>query len=242
MIDNKNISTKLGVAIITIFALTALAFVLACEKNRPIGQVENNLPASNKNNPSENKTGNESTSQTKEGTISTLEEDLKKYPPMNPEEVARLTRLTKNWKTFRSEPSGYEFKYPSDYYIEKVESNNDDYIKVVSNGGCVSSREGNAKAICRVYIGSSRSNPKEDSMNELAAMKKALGENKSIPIFSIQDKIIVTNPNADTIGGSIYVQTSNNIYIISSGIVTYASFAKLQPIIQGIYFTLKEIN
>jgi ribosomal protein S16 len=41
--DNKNISTKLGVVIIVIFAVTALAFVLVYEKNKKISEVKNNV-------------------------------------------------------------------------------------------------------------------------------------------------------------------------------------------------------
>ncbi|MFA5994565.1 MAG: hypothetical protein WC823_06440 [Parcubacteria group bacterium] len=41
--DNKNISTKLGVAIIIIFSLTALAFVLLCERSKSTGVIQSDI-------------------------------------------------------------------------------------------------------------------------------------------------------------------------------------------------------
>lgn len=239
--DSKNISTKLGAIILVIFTLTALAFVLAYEKSRPISQIENNLPAVIKNNPSENKTGNEPINQVAEETINTLEEDLKNYPPMEPDEVTRLTNLTKTWKTFRNEEQGYEFKYPLNYHVSATVDNIAGYrtVKIISNekyygidGGCPNPPCEKTKIPNEITIESVNASFEsiKDSLKggewDRSSAKNILLNNH--PAFYYEGGVPTLN---------IIIKNKDKVFYINMQL-----FSQFKDVFQGIYFTFKEIN
>lgn len=236
---NKKISTIAGSLIILAIAMVLGWSFFAGEEKET--QDQNNVVLDNSN--SENReSNNNQNNQSQKEEATTFEEDLKNYPPMEQKEVDKLTDLTKDWKTFKNEEQGYEFKYPDNYSINK-EHETKNVISIISNGECTDySHSINNNKPCQIMISLIGNKNDPQIINELESIKNDYSK-EDISVFTNNNKIVISDPRGFAEDISFFVQIKDNMYRIAPVLLmTRAATDKVKTVIQGIYFTLKEIN
>ncbi|EKE11282.1 MAG: hypothetical protein ACD_15C00111G0011 [uncultured bacterium] len=240
--DNKKIPTILGTVLIIIFSATALAFVLVYENKRRANEVKSYSVKVVENNQPESKTEIKSAEQASEEAKTSFEEDLKSYPPMDPKEATRLTNLTKDWKTFKDEEKGYEFKYPSDYSVQIMDPGMHSYIKIVSNGRCMydTDMSGKNKGPCSFIL---RRGSEYNSEQIIEIKNNHRKGDQNIKIFSFDNKMFFINTDSNTFTDIVHVSDKNFTYHpFSFSFPPSPQRSEFRLVFQGIYFTLKSIN
>lgn len=128
--DNKNISTKLGVGIIVIFSITVLAFVMIWNNNHLVDNKE----ASNVNpniDAKEKTTTYKYVKFSEDGQWTVEEVALKDWQKPLSVELAEDESMT--WKDYGDEKLGIKFKYPQYWDVSNNEEKISLYIKVLAD-------------------------------------------------------------------------------------------------------------
>ncbi|EKE11421.1 MAG: hypothetical protein ACD_15C00082G0001 [uncultured bacterium] len=110
--DNKKISTKLGVAIIIIFAITVIAFVLVCDKNRETVEIKNNPMGIVKN---------------KEPEKSTIDKSLEEVKN-NQEQMNQMAQQNNKENIYTNQKYNFQITVPSDWKIKEYAINASDPV------------------------------------------------------------------------------------------------------------------
>lgn len=214
---NKRFPTSIGIALIFILVVTISVFVWKCRERLDSPLLEN---SSTRTNPEKD---------TSSENVPNLQASDRQFPDMSQDEKNRLTELTKDWLTYRNEAYGYEFKYPKEYVIEKVEYSKDmDQVRVVSKGKCVLVLEGGSTGPCAVNI-------RTASMTDERVGEQKENKDLSIVRFSVNGNRITYQPSDRF---TAVIQAKEKMCSMSA--TPYNR--EIIPVFQGIYFTFREIN
>lgn len=186
--DNRNIPTKLGTAILLVIAITVGAFVWVYEKEQGSIVADISIQSLQK--------------KIQTDTVKDPQETLP-FPEMDQAEKNRLTELTKDWQTYRDEKYGYEFKYPQEYSIEKNKYEPDiSEVSVISNNDCVLPFDSRCNITIRIL--SSDDERVKDLESDTRDYTTRFYKNDHRTTYRLSD------------GLSALIQTSKNTYFIVS--------------------------
>lgn len=209
--DNQKIPTSVGAIVLAIVAITSGVFVWVYEKNQ--GTIETDLAIQT------TIKKDLKTDSSKEGV-----DTAQQFPEMSQEEKARLTTLTKDWQTYRDTEYGYEFKYPKSFSVERNKYESDiPEVSIINNKTCTLPFGLNCNVTIRTL--SPEDERIKDTENDKSNSTTRFEKNGYNITYRLSD------------GVTAIIQTNKKSYFI----VSLPNPESMISVLQGIYFTFKEL-